>query len=63
MIVKYCDHPDGSGAKVYYADERKRAISDIRFRIRLDPEEMERFREAFAEAHPDLAAGRTPPHY
>ena len=29
--------------------------------MRFDPEEREKFREAFAETHPDLAAGEDAP--
>lgn len=30
-VVEYYDHEDGSSAEVYYSDEGKKEISDIRF--------------------------------
>ena len=60
-IVEFFEKEDGSGAEVYYADEGKRTVSDIRFWMRVDADEKDRFREAFAEAHPDLAAGEDAP--
>ena len=52
-IVEYYERPDGSSAEVYYADEDKRTISDIRFWMRVDPDERERVVSSYREAHPD----------
>ena len=60
-IVEYYESPDGSGAEVYYADEGKKTVSDIRFWMRVDTDEREKFGEAFREAYPDLAAGKDAP--
>ena len=52
-IVEYYERPDGSSAEVYYADEDKRTVSDIRFWMRVDPDERERVVSSYREAHPD----------
>ena len=52
-IVEYYERPDGSSAEVYYADEDKRIVSDIRFWMRVDPDERERVVSSYREAHPD----------
>lgn len=40
-VVEYYDHDDGSSVGVYYADEEKKEISDIRFWMAIDEDERE----------------------
>lgn len=52
-VVEYYDHEDGSSAEVYYSDEEKKEISDIRFWMVIDEDERERFYSACRELHPE----------
>ncbi len=52
-IVEYYEGKDGSTAEIYYLDEAKTQISDIRFWMKIDEEEKDRFIAQYKELHPD----------
>lgn len=52
-MVEHYEKEDGSSAEVYYADEEKKEISDIRFWMAIDEDERERFYSAYRELHPE----------
>lgn len=52
-VVEYYEHPNGDSAEVFYLDEDRKEIGDIRFWMVVDEDERERFMKAYDELHPE----------